>query len=140
MNGYVVVDASVWVARLVAGDIFHEASRNWLEGRRTKEDRFLAPSLLLAEVAGAIAHRTGEANLASRAITILKQLENLRLVEMEAELSGQAADLATTLGLRGADAFYVAVAARLSVPLATLDTDQQRRAADVVEIWEVDLQ
>ena len=110
MNGYVVVDASVWVARLVAGDIFHDTSRRWLEAKRTGGERFLAPSLLLAEVAGAIARRTGEA------------------------------DLAATLGLRGADAFYVAVAAHLSVPLATLDTDQQGRAANVVEIWQVEVQ
>ncbi len=52
----------------------------------------------------------------------------------------RAADLAATLGLRGADAFYVAVAARLSVPLATLDIDQQGRAAKVVEIWEIEAQ
>ena len=140
MNGYVVVDASVWVARLVAGDIFHDTSRRWLEGKRTRGERFLAPSLLLAEVAGAIARRTGEADLARRATAALKQLEDLRLVEMEAGLVQRAADLAANLGLRGADAFYVAVAAHLSVPLATLDTDQQGRAANVVEIWEVEFQ
>lgn len=140
MNSYVVVDASVWVARLVAGDIFHDSSRRWLEGKRTRGGHFLAPSLLLAEVAGAIACRTEEADLAKRAVATLKQLEDLRLVEMEAELVQCAADLAANLGLRGADAFYVAVAARLSVPLATLDIDQQGRAANVVEIWEVEIQ
>jgi predicted nucleic acid-binding protein len=140
VNGYVVVDASVWVARLVAGDIFHDTSRSWLEEKRTRGERFLAPSLLLAEVAGAIARRTGEADLARRAAAALKQLDDLRLVEMEAELVQRAADLAANLGLRGADAFYVAVAAHLSVPLATLDIDQQGRAAKVVEIWEVEVQ
>ncbi|MEE8389887.1 MAG: type II toxin-antitoxin system VapC family toxin [Anaerolineae bacterium] len=140
MNGYVVVDASVWVARLVAGDVFHDSCRRWLEDKRTRGELFLAPSLLLAEVAGAVARRTGEADLARRAAAALKQLEDLRLVEMEAELGQRAADLAATLGLRGADAFYVAVAARLSVPLATLDIDQQGRAAKVVEIWEVEVQ
>ena len=140
MKGYVVVDASVWVARLVAGDVFHEASRRWLEAKRIQGERFLAPSILLAEVAGAIALRTGEAELAKRAITALKQLEDLRLVEMEAEMAQRAADLAGSLGLRGADAFYVAVAAHLSVPLATLDVDQQERAAKVVKIWEVEVQ
>jgi predicted nucleic acid-binding protein len=140
VNGFVVVDASVWVARLVAGDIFHDTSRRWLEAKRTRGERFLAPSLLLAEVAGAIARPTGEADLARRAIAALQQLEDLRLVEMEAELVQRAAHLAASLGLRGADAFYVAVAAHLSLPLATLDTDQQGRAANVVEIWQVETQ
>lgn len=139
MTDYVVVDASVWVARLVAGDIFHDTSRRWLDEKRSSGERFLAPSLLLVEVAGSIARRTGEAVLARRAIAALEQLEGLRLVGMEDELVQRATELAATHGLRGADAFYVAMAAHLSLPLATLDIDQQQRAANVVEIWQVEV-
>ncbi len=34
MSNYLVVDASLWVARLVAGDVFHALSRAWLEKQR----------------------------------------------------------------------------------------------------------
>lgn len=139
MTDYVVVDASVWVARLVAGDIFHDTSRRWLDEKRTKGVRFLAPSLLLVEAAGVIARRTGEAVLARRVMAALEQLKGFRLVGMENELVQRAAELAATNGLRGADSFYVAMAAHLSLPLATLDIDQQQRAANVVEIWQVEL-
>ena len=139
MNDYVVVDASLWVARLVAGDTFHQVSRDWLEKQRMGGVQFLAPSLLLVEVAGAIARRTGEADLAKRAVSALDGLDGLRLVEMEADLVRRAAGLAANQGLRGADAIYVAVAARLDVPLATLDLDQQSRAANVVEIQDVEI-
>lgn len=138
MNDYVVVDASLWVARLVSGDTFHQVSRDWLERQLVGGARFLAPSFLLIEVAGAIARRTGEADLARRAVTALDGLYGLRLVEMEADLVRRAVKLAATQGLRGADALYVAVAARLGVPLATLDVDQQSRAANVVEIRDVE--
>ena len=34
MSGYLVVDASVWVARLVPQDVFHQLSRTWMEARK----------------------------------------------------------------------------------------------------------
>jgi predicted nucleic acid-binding protein len=50
----VVVDASVWLARLVSEDIFHEPVKAWMIARLEAGDQFLAPSLLLAEIGGAI--------------------------------------------------------------------------------------
>jgi len=38
------------------------------------------------------------------------------------------------LGLRGADSVYVAVAHQLSLPLVSLDLDQQQRAASQIKI------
>lgn len=71
------------------------------------------------------------------AVEILQNLPGLRLVEMDAALIHEAAHLAADLGLRGADATYVAVAARLNLPLATLDEDQRDRAAKRVAIREI---
>jgi len=48
-----------------------------------------------------------------------------------------AASLAAELGLRGADATYVATAARLNLPMVTLDRDQRERAARRVKILDV---
>jgi predicted nucleic acid-binding protein len=55
-------------------------------------------------------------------------------VEMDRGLVREAARLASDLGLRGADSFYVAVAARLGLPLVTLDVDQRSRAETVVVV------
>ena len=135
---FVVVDASLWVARLVPQDVFHVPVRTWLDARRAAETEFLAPALLLAEVAGAIARRTGEPNLASRAVEYLEHLPGLRLVEMDHTLLEEAAHLAAELGLRGADSTYVAVARRLNIPLATLDDDQRERALKRVTIQPIE--
>ncbi len=126
---FVVVDASLWVARLVPQDVFHTRVRAWMEACRASGIQLLAPAILLAETAGAIARRTGETRLARQAIERLIGLPGLRLVEMDRALLEEAAHLAAELGLRGADATYVAVASRLQIPLATLDADQQARAA-----------
>jgi predicted nucleic acid-binding protein len=135
---FIVADASLWVARLVPQDAFYAPVRNWMDTRRAEKIEFLAPALLLAEVAGAIARRTGEVNLASRALEYLEHLPGLRMVEMDHALLDEAAHLAAELGLRGADSTYVAVAHRLSIPLATLDSDQRERAAKRVAIQPIE--
>jgi predicted nucleic acid-binding protein len=56
---------------------------------------------------------------------------------MEAPLMRAAALLAASLGLRGADSTYVAVAANLDLPFITLDIDQRNRAASQVAILEI---
>jgi predicted nucleic acid-binding protein len=134
---FVVTDASLWVARLVPQDAFHSLVRTWMDARRATGDQLLAPSLLLAEVAGAISRRTGDHALARQAISLLEELPGLRLVAMGEALLGEAANLAAELGLRGADATYVAVANRLNLPLATLDADQRQRATPRVQLLEL---
>jgi len=132
VTDYVVVDASIWVARLIKQDALHTLSRTWLEDQRVAGMRFLAPALLLVEVAAAISRRTGEPELARRAVGALRNLPDLRLVEIDQAVVATATSIATDLGVRGADAFYIAIAQRLNLPLATLDVDQRRRAAGVV--------
>lgn len=129
-----VVDASIWTARFVPQDRFYEPARAWLDKQRRVGDAFLAPALLLTEIAGAISRRTGLAGLGRQAVTRLEGLPNLQLVQMDQELVRLATDLAADLGLRGADAFYVAVAHRLGLTLVTLDDDQRQRAARLVHV------
>lgn len=130
----VVVDASVWVSRLVLKDVFHSLVRVWMQNQRDQGVTFLSPALLLPEVAGAISRRTGDAKLARQALDNLQNLPGLRLVQMDQPIVQDASRLAASLGLRGADSVYVAVAARLNLPLATLDADQQERAASVITV------
>ena len=130
---FIVVDASVWVARLVSQDVFYEPVKEWMSARIREDDQFLAPSLLLAEIGGAISRRTTP-SLARKAIDRIQKLPGLQLVEMENSLLLEAAQLAAELGLRGVDSTCVAVAARLALPLFTLDIDQAARAGKRVKV------
>lgn len=130
---FIVVDASVWVARLVAGDVFHEPVKAWMNERLEAGDVFLSPSLLLPEVGGAISRRTTSA-LGLKAVEALQSLPGLQLVEMERPLVREAANLAAELGLRGADSIYVAVASQLDLALLTLDVDQKEKAGKRVKV------
>jgi predicted nucleic acid-binding protein len=133
---FIVVDASIWVARLVSKDVFYQPVKEWMYARLEEDDQFLAPSLLLAEIGGAISRRTTPF-LGLKAIQQVQSLPGLQLIEMEHELIRDAAQLAAELGLRGADSTYVAVAARLDLPLITLDVDQKERAAKRVKVLEI---
>jgi predicted nucleic acid-binding protein len=130
---FYVLDASVWVARLVPQDEFHKPIKEWMLAQRDQEVQFISPSLMLAEVAGAISRRTVH-SLGRKALQELQSLPGLRIVEMNHILVVEVAVLAADFGLRGADSVYVAVAKQLHVPLLTFDVDQRQRAQKIVEI------
>jgi len=129
----VVVDASVWASYLLPADPFHHPSRQWLVPWLTQKHEVVGPVLLLVEVASAIARRTGRPRLGRRAIRTLRQNPQVRLIDLDESLAVVAATLAVDLGIRGADAVYVAVAHRLSLPLVTWDQEQLTRGAAVVQ-------
>jgi predicted nucleic acid-binding protein len=135
---FVVLDASVWVSRLISQDEFYASVKLWMEQQREAGVEFISPALLLAEVGGAISRRTGDPELGKRAIDQLGNLPGLRLVEMDNDLMHDAARLAAELGLRGADSVYVAVACQLNLPLVTFDLDQSDRAKARVSIQSIE--
>jgi predicted nucleic acid-binding protein len=132
----IVVDASVWVSRFSIDDHQHAASRAWLDRYLLGNGHVTCPVLVLAEVAGGIARRTGRARLAERAVNDLLSLSGVRLARLDFSLAAEAARLATSLRLRGADATYVATAHRLGIPLITWDREQRERAASVIPTYE----
>jgi predicted nucleic acid-binding protein len=128
----VVIDASVWVSRLVPVDVHHHASRQWLEAHAAAGDQFVCPTLVLAEIAGAVARRTRDARTANEAVAAIERIPTLRLLSLDPRLAQTAARLAADHALRGADAIYVAVASELSLPLVTFDDEQLTRARSII--------
>ena len=128
-----VVDASVWVSRMVPGDVHHDRCQAWFEAQTAAGGLLVAPVLLLPEVAGAISRRTGRSSLAQRAVDVLQALPpSLRLVSVDPTSARLAAQLAADYALRGADALYVTAAHQLGLPLVTLDSEQLDRSRAVV--------
>ena len=119
----IVVDASVWVSVSMPTDSLRVASRAWLATVVNAREGLAGPSLVLAEVAGAVARRTGSVAKADAAARRLGITPGLTLLPVDDALVRAAARVAADLGLRGADATYVAVARRLACPLVTWDTE-----------------
>ncbi|MBI5713643.1 MAG: type II toxin-antitoxin system VapC family toxin [Chloroflexi bacterium] len=129
----VVVDASVWVSRLVASDVNHAASRVWLEKFAVEENQFVVPTLVLAEISGSVARRAEDAKSGHEAVKLVLRLPSLRLINVDRALSELAAQLAADYKLRGADSIYVAAAKQLNIPLVTLDEEQFKRASKIIQ-------
>jgi predicted nucleic acid-binding protein len=132
----IVVDASVWVSRFTPPDVHHVASREWLEQQAERGRPVIAPGILLAEVAGAIARRSGRTRLGHRAVASLLRWSPLRLMPIDTLLAEAAASLAADLALRGMDATYIAAAHRLDIPLVTWDREQLERSRSVIKAYE----
>ncbi len=135
----IVLDASVWVSRLVPQDVHHLASRLWLEQYIVSGGRLCVPALFLAEVTGAISRQTGQAELAHRAIEHLFRLRAVRVVPLDRQLGRISAGLAADLRLRGADATYVAIAQQLGISLVTWDDGQLSRAGQAIRVYTPDM-
>ncbi len=125
-----VVDASVWVSRFLPYDAYHMLSLRWLEERGIAGEMVVAPTLLLVEVAGAVARRTGSPQVGFNAVQLVQNLTNSRLVPINGPLVRLGIQRAAEGRLRGADAFYVALAHRLGLPLVTWDRQQLRQDGD----------
>jgi len=128
----VVVDASVFVSRIVRADAHHAPTLEWFREREEFDAFFVVPALMPAEVAGAVARRIHDGRRARRAVDHLMRLPTLRVVAIDRKVGERAADLAADLGLRGADATYVALARILGLPLVTWDAEQSRRSQGTV--------
>lgn len=129
-----VVDASVWVSALVPQDVHHATSGRWLSDRLAAGETLIIPILALAEVAGAIARRTGAPELGQQAADQIARVPGSRLVALDLDLGTEAARIAASRQLRGADAIYVATARLLNATLVTWDEELLSRAAGLVQV------
>ena len=78
------------------------------------------------------ARQTGDLTLARNTYRELLQLPTLRIVPIDYRLGAATATLAINLGLRAADAVYVALAQILAIPLITWDEQQRTRSATTI--------
>lgn len=129
-----VIDSSVWTGGLLDQDVHHAASRGWLAQFLATGGRPIIPTLALAEVAGAISRRTGNVSLGQNALAAVLATPGLYIVPLSRALGEEAARLAYTYRLRGADAIFVATARQLGTPLITWDQEILNRASPVIPV------
>lgn len=131
-----VVDASVWVALFKSDEAGHAASRAWLREARERGETFVAPVIVLAEVAAALRRGLGDPALALRAMDLLHAGELVKSFPVTEAMARRAGALAAEYRLRGCDAVYVALAHQLAMSLVTFDRQQLERGAEVVSTHE----
>ena len=126
------IDASVHVSALNPAEADSATSQSFLARVRRRQIPLFCPTLLLVEVAAAIARAFGDADRAAALAAALRGLPNQTLVPLDETLADLATDLAARARLRGADAVYAAVAQQYGTTLVTLDLQQLDRLPPVV--------
>lgn len=122
-----VVDASVHLNALNPAEAGSAESQALLARLSEKPWPVFAPTLLLVEVAAAVARVFDDA---ARGVAMARAIHDLPgqiWVALDERLAEEAAHLAAEARLRGADAVYAAVARRYSAALVTLDRQQLQR-------------
>jgi len=126
------IDANVFVAAVRLEEDHYTASRRFLQRARAEAVTVLCPTLVLPECAAAIARPTGDAALVEELVMLIESFPGLRLVILDLSLARQAAQIAMTHRLRGADSIYVAVAETFNATLITWDAEMLQRSPAIV--------
>lgn len=130
----ITVDASVHVNALnwaEAGSAESKAFLDWLQQERQP---VTSPTLLLVEVAAAVARSQNDTERGIEAMRRLQGLPRHIWLPLDRSLAAQAARLAACYRLRGADAVYAAVAQRARTTLVTADRQQLERLEQAVPV------
>jgi predicted nucleic acid-binding protein len=126
------IDASVHVSALNPAEEDSGSSREFLAWVQDQRIPLFCPTLLLVEVAAAVARALGDAGRAAALAASLRGWSNQTLVPLDEGVAVRAIDLAAAAQLRGADAVYAAVAQQYGTTLVTLDRQQLERLQSVV--------
>ncbi len=132
MAGPLTIDASVFLNAFNPAEPHHGESSGLMEWVRKDAIPMVAPTLVLPEVAAAIARTVGTTASSRLFAERLRDLPGLILVALDETLAMLAAQIASEHRLRGSDAVYGAVALRFGSPLITLDREQYSRLKAVV--------
>lgn len=116
-----VIDACIFVAAQVREQAEHEAAQALLKACVEGEFRLYVPSLVLAEVAGAVARLTQQPALGEVGALRVSHVPRLAFRHIDLPFASSAARVAARHGLQGADSHYVALARELRCTLITND-------------------
>ena len=127
------IDASVHISALNPTEAGSADSQEFLAQVQRQRVSLFCPTLLLVEVAAAIARVLDDTGRAVALAMELRGWPNQTLVSLDELLADRAAGLAATARLRGTDAVYAAVAQQYGTVLVTLDRQQLERLPPVVK-------
>lgn len=134
MNNAVTIDASVFVSAFTPSEKAHLPCKALLREVRQLSTPIVLPTLAIVEIAAAIGRGQGKPDLGYAFALEVSHFPELVLVNLDASLAQEAAEIAARYRLRGSDAVYIAVARRFGATLVTLDAEQRERAAAIVPV------
>ena len=128
------IDASVHINALNPSETGSAESQLCLQRLVAMRQPLFSPTLLLVEVAAAIARVLDDADMALELTRGIQALPRQLWVPLDNDTTEMAARLGAQSRLRGADAVYAAVARRYGATLITRDHQQLERLSALVRV------
>jgi predicted nucleic acid-binding protein len=127
-----VIDTTAWISRLITTDGNHAKARVWLNNFMVNGGTLVAPTLFAVEVGTNVSRITGKSRRGRAAVVQIYNLPVMTLVPMDQALVEEATDIGIDFAIKASDAFFVAIAKRLGIPLVTFDKDQLNRPTSII--------
>jgi predicted nucleic acid-binding protein len=128
-----VIDASVWIARYKTDDKFHEQAKQIIQSLNSNQ-MICIPAIAFTEVAGVIKRTSKNNDDAWNAVLCMKDLEPEVFGNFD-KLEPIATEIAIKYGIRGADAYYLAVAEMTKSHLYTFDKQHEEVFEAISKNW-----
>ena len=129
-----VIDASVWIAWFKKDDKFLEQAERIIQSVSSNQERVRIPAIAFTEVAGVIKRITKDNDAAWESVLFMKDLEPEVFINF-GELEPIATEIAINHSIKGADAYYLAVAKMTKSNLYTFDKQQQDAFDAMSKTW-----
>ena len=130
----VVIGASVWVPRFKEDDKFHEQAKNIFRSIALNQGTICIPAIAFTEVAGVLKRTTNDNGAAYAAVYDMKDMEPKVFGDFD-KLEPLATDIAIKHNIKGADAYYLAVAELTKSKLYTFDKQQEDAFEAISKNW-----
>ncbi len=130
MEGPVTLDASVLVRSSALGGEGQEDCDRALLVLGERHVPIVLPTLVLVELAGALARRGKDPLAVERVLERVRTLPVSMFLPLDSAMADEAGALALEYRMRGADAVYVVTARRAGSTLITVDEEQRSRVPD----------
>ena len=132
----VVIDASIWVPLIKRDDDFRRKAKDLVRYLTSKKKKIAIPALAFTEVAGAIKRTTKNKKTALDAVKYMKVITSRVLTNL-ADLEPIATKIAIDYDIKGADAYYLAVAKTTKSRLYTFDEEQEKAFEEISKSWKI---
>jgi predicted nucleic acid-binding protein len=130
----VAIDTSVFAAATLRHEVAHQVADRLMHMLAQDQTKIAVPSILIPEIMSAL-QRNKYPLPRIRQLVLAYRSPHLMIVPVDLQLADEAGEIAILQGTKGSDSIFLALARSLTVPLLTLDREQQDRAPADIEVF-----
>lgn len=126
------IDASVLISAAHGNESESHRSQSFLENIHQQKETVFFPEIVIPEMASGITRATGKPDLAAQFTRALREIPNFVFVPVDNQMADLACEVIYRIGVRSADALYIALTWKYNLTLVTLDREQLEKGKEII--------